>query len=237
MERNGQVRIEGTAWMLKGVRTPRGAVTKALINTPRGELVAMWLDRPGLAPIEVSQKYIFTGEVVSRAGRQVLFEPRYVPLAVTAVVAGRSKPTSKLKRAVIVASGVVGCFVVLSLVAAGASSQHTLTPVASHVPPSTAKSAADVSNVSTVQEPVPPPAPVYIPPAPVYVPPTPVYTPPPDPVYSPPPSYYTNVDGNQIESPDANAAGATGVCRDGTYTHAVHHQGACSHHGGVSHWL
>ncbi len=48
---------------------------------------------------------------------------------------------------------------------------------------------------------------------------------------------YTNVDGNSIESPDSNAAGATGVCNDGTYTHAVHHQGACSSLGGVNHWL
>lgn len=50
-------------------------------------------------------------------------------------------------------------------------------------------------------------------------------------------NYYTNVDGDTIESPSANTNGATGVCNDGTYTHAVHHQGACSHHGGVSYWL
>jgi hypothetical protein len=28
-------------------------------------------------------------------------------------------------------------------------------------------------------------------------------------------------------------AGATAECRDGTFSHAAHHQGACSHHGGV----
>lgn len=50
-------------------------------------------------------------------------------------------------------------------------------------------------------------------------------------------NYYTNVDGNTIESPSANTNGATGVCNDGTYTHAVNHRGACSHHGGVSYWL
>ena len=27
--------------------------------------------------------------------------------------------------------------------------------------------------------------------------------------------------------------GATAQCNDGTYSHAAHHQGACSHHGGV----
>ena len=32
-------------------------------------------------------------------------------------------------------------------------------------------------------------------------------------------------------------AGATGQCRDGTYTHAVHHSGACSSHGGVAKWM
>ncbi|HXH26959.1 MAG TPA: G5 domain-containing protein [Candidatus Acidoferrum sp.] len=50
-------------------------------------------------------------------------------------------------------------------------------------------------------------------------------------------NYYVNVDGQTVESPDANTAGATGVCNDGTYTKATHHQGACSHHGGVNHWL
>ena len=49
--------------------------------------------------------------------------------------------------------------------------------------------------------------------------------------------YYVNVDGQTVESPDANTTGATGVCNDGTYTKAVHHQGACSHHGGVDYWL
>ena len=32
-------------------------------------------------------------------------------------------------------------------------------------------------------------------------------------------------------------AGATGVCKDGAYTMAKNHQGACSSHGGVSKWL
>ena len=34
-----------------------------------------------------------------------------------------------------------------------------------------------------------------------------------------------------------NAAGATGKCRDGTFTHATHHSGACSSHGGVAKWM
>ena len=31
--------------------------------------------------------------------------------------------------------------------------------------------------------------------------------------------------------------GATGLCKDGTYTMSKTHSGACSHHGGVSKWL
>lgn len=30
--------------------------------------------------------------------------------------------------------------------------------------------------------------------------------------------------------------GATAKCKDGTYSYAKHHQGACSHHGGVAEW-
>jgi hypothetical protein len=32
-------------------------------------------------------------------------------------------------------------------------------------------------------------------------------------------------------------AGTTGVCNDGSYTKAVNHQGACSHHKGVAKWV
>ncbi len=34
-----------------------------------------------------------------------------------------------------------------------------------------------------------------------------------------------------------DAAGATAKCKDGTYSHAKHHQGACSKHGGVDSWM
>jgi hypothetical protein len=46
--------------------------------------------------------------------------------------------------------------------------------------------------------------------------------PPPPPPPSPPPS---------------QPSGATGKCNDGTLTYAVHHQGACSYHGGVAFWF
>jgi hypothetical protein len=37
----------------------------------------------------------------------------------------------------------------------------------------------------------------------------------------------------------SSASGATARCEDGTYSHAAHHTGACSHHGhgGVAEWL
>jgi hypothetical protein len=31
--------------------------------------------------------------------------------------------------------------------------------------------------------------------------------------------------------------GATAKCKDGTYSHAATHRGACSRHGGVAEWL
>ncbi len=36
---------------------------------------------------------------------------------------------------------------------------------------------------------------------------------------------------------DANPNGAIAQCKDGLYSHAVNHQGACGHHGGVARWM
>ncbi len=42
----------------------------------------------------------------------------------------------------------------------------------------------------------------------------------------------------KVEAPaKAAAAGATAKCKDGTYSHAKNHRGACSKHGGVAEWL
>ena len=39
------------------------------------------------------------------------------------------------------------------------------------------------------------------------------------------------------EKADNDANGATAQCKDGTYSHAASHQGACSKHGGVAKFL
>ena len=52
--------------------------------------------------------------------------------------------------------------------------------------------------------------------------------------------FYVNVDGKCVHRPeqaDRPPAGATAKCNDGTYSFSLHHQGTCSHHGGVAAWL
>ncbi len=36
---------------------------------------------------------------------------------------------------------------------------------------------------------------------------------------------------------NSDPTNATAQCKDGTYSHATHHQGACSNHGGVAKFL
>lgn len=38
-------------------------------------------------------------------------------------------------------------------------------------------------------------------------------------------------------SVNSDATGATAQCKDGSYSHAQHHSGACSRHGGVAKWM
>ncbi|MGV9824161.1 DUF3761 domain-containing protein [Gordonia sp. NPDC003429] len=44
--------------------------------------------------------------------------------------------------------------------------------------------------------------------------------------------YYQNSDGGCTPIPDDTPSGIR--CKDGTYSHATHRQGACSGHGGIS---
>lgn len=51
--------------------------------------------------------------------------------------------------------------------------------------------------------------------------------------------YYTNNYGNRVQSPtryNSRPAGATALCRDGTYSFSQSRRGTCSHHGGVARW-
>jgi hypothetical protein len=54
--------------------------------------------------------------------------------------------------------------------------------------------------------------------------------------------YYTNSSGYAVHAPAKTLSGdvpsgASAVCRDGSYSFSMHHQGTCSHHGGVARWL
>lgn len=51
--------------------------------------------------------------------------------------------------------------------------------------------------------------------------------------------YYTNSYGNRVQSPtyySSKPAGATALCRDGSYSFSRSRRGTCSHHGGVVEW-
>lgn len=53
-------------------------------------------------------------------------------------------------------------------------------------------------------------------------------------------NYYTNVDGETVHSPafaPSVPAGASAICKDGTYSFSQNRRGTCSGHGGVASWL
>jgi uncharacterized protein DUF3761 len=61
-----------------------------------------------------------------------------------------------------------------------------------------------------------------------------------EPAQTTPPHFYTNKDGERVQSPTYSKTvppGATAQCRDGTYSFSRNHRGTCSHHGGVAKWL
>jgi hypothetical protein len=50
---------------------------------------------------------------------------------------------------------------------------------------------------------------------------------------------YINADGNLVHRPAKDYSkpqSDTALCRDGTYSFSQHHDGTCSHHGGVQRW-
>src|SRR5262249_15831073 len=54
------------------------------------------------------------------------------------------------------------------------------------------------------------------------------------------PRYDTNSEGQRVQSltySETVPVGVTAQCRDGSYSFSQHHQGTCSHHGGVARWL
>ncbi|MGI4945760.1 MAG: DUF3761 domain-containing protein, partial [Janthinobacterium lividum] len=53
-------------------------------------------------------------------------------------------------------------------------------------------------------------------------------------------SYYRSTDGSMVHSPtkgNGNYGRVTARCGDGSNSFSHHHQGTCSHHGGVSSWV
>lgn len=48
--------------------------------------------------------------------------------------------------------------------------------------------------------------------------------------------FYNEIEVRNVAMLKGAGPGPTALCNDGTYSYAVHHQGACSHHGGVAQW-
>jgi Protein of unknown function (DUF3761) len=52
--------------------------------------------------------------------------------------------------------------------------------------------------------------------------------------------HYSNCDGQTVHNPanyEGVPAGASAICRDGTFSFSRHRRGTCSRHGGVAEWL
>lgn len=105
-------------------------------------------------------------------------------------------------------------------------------PSAHPVPPAVASPSASPS--TTALAPPTPARTVAPPPATTQPPPpAPATTQPP----RPPATTQAPVEAPPAPLPSGPPAGATALCNDGTYSFSQHHQGTCSHHGGVAQWL
>lgn len=87
------------------------------------------------------------------------------------------------------------------------------------------------SSTFTPPAPTPTPEPAAPAPAPAPAQPAPAAPAPPAPA---PPAPAPEAPAPAPAPPVTPGNGATALCNDGTYSYAAHHQGACSHHGGVN---
>jgi Protein of unknown function (DUF3761) len=113
-------------------------------------------------------------------------------------------------------------------------------PSAHPVPPAVASPSASPS--TTALAPPTPARTVAPPPATTQPPRPPATTQPPRPPATtqpprPPATTQAPVEAPPAPLPSGPPAGATALCNDGTYSFSQHHQGTCSHHGGVAQWL
>jgi hypothetical protein len=52
------------------------------------------------------------------------------------------------------------------------------------------------------------------------------------------PGHYVNSDRRWVHRPECfvDQPGETAICQDGSHSFSLHHNGTCSHHGGVARW-
>lgn len=116
------------------------------------------------------------------------------------------------------------------------SVESSIAPAPSPIPsPSPSPTSKPSPSPKVVKSPTPKPSPVK---------PSPTPTPTPAPVTqnnsTDDVDYYTNSEGNKVQSPthyDSPPAGASAQCKDGTYSFSQSRRGTCSGHEGVAQWL
>nr|WP_246142221.1 DUF3761 domain-containing protein [Lacisediminihabitans profunda] len=139
-----------------------------------------------------------------------------VPAVPTATVPSVLNQAGEVAASTLAAAG----FVVVTQDAAGtAVSDSTGWTVTSQSVAAGATTDVGSTVTLTVAQPAPPPAPVAAAPAPAPAAPAPAPAP-----------------AVPAPAPVVPGGGATALCNDGSLSFAAHHQGACSHHGGVAVW-